>query len=228
MSLHYIRIERTLVLKSGTRIGGSKEDDDNAIADVPPILRHPITREPYIPGSSLKGKMRSLLEYQYEQDRVMKNGKPCGCMKETCLICKIFGPHIQGRDHSHNLGPTRLIMRDAMLRRSATGLVEFGTYEWVMQLESEEGRSSELKNENLIDRRTGTAGIEEGGKKRAGKRTLERIPAGARFDFRLSLRILGKDDEAGFLAFIEEGMELLKQDAIGGSGSRGYGEIDWE
>lgn len=219
MSLRYVKIEGLILLKSGTKIGGSKEDDSNAVADVPPILRHPITHEPYIPGSSLKGKMRSLLEYQYRQDVVMQTGKPCGCMQKTCLVCVIFGPHIQGRERVHDLGPTRLIVRDALLSRSKVGTVEEGTYEWLKQFEMDEGRSSELKQENIIDRQTGIAA-------RGGLRTVERIPAGMKFDFRLSLRIFGGDDEAKFTAFVKEGLTLLEQDALGGSGSRGYGEIE--
>lgn len=219
MPLRYVKIEGILVCKTGLKIGGSKEDDSSAIADVPPILRHPITREPYIPGSSLKGKLRSLLEYQYRQDVVMENGKPCGCMKKDCLVCTIFGPHIQGREVAHNLGPTRLIVRDALLNRSPAGTIEEGTYEWLKQFELDEGRSSELKKENIIDRRTGLAA-------RGGLRTVERIPAGAKFDFRLTLRIFGGDDENKFTAFIKEGLNLLTQDALGGSGSRGYGEIE--
>ncbi len=219
MSLHYVKIEGILVLKSGTRIGGSKEGDNNAVADVPPILRHPITREPYIPGSSLKGKMRSLLEYQHRQAEVMKTGLPCGCMKKDCFVCVIFGPHIQGRDRNHELGPTRLLMRDALLLRSPEGKVMDGSYEWLKTHEAEEGRDSELKQENIGDRKTGIAA----GK---GLRTIERIPAGAKFSFRLSLRIFGGDDEIKFKAFIEEGLDLLQQDALGGSGSRGYGEIE--
>jgi CRISPR-associated protein Csm3 len=225
MSLHYIKIEGVLVCKTGLKIGGSKEDDNSAIADVPPILRHPITQEPYIPGSSLKGKLRSLLEYQYRQDIVMRDGRPCGCIQKNCLICTIFGPHIQGRDRAHSLGPTRLIVRDSMLCRSSKekldgGSYEVGTYEWIKQFEEESGRSSELKHENMIDRRTGMAAD------RVGKRILERIPAGAKFDFRMSLRIFHGDDEKRFEDFIKEGLTLLTQDALGGSGSRGYGEIE--
>jgi CRISPR-associated protein Csm3 len=219
MSLRYVKMEGILMLKSGMRIGGSKEGDNNAVADVPPILRHPITREPYIPGSSLKGKIRSLLEYQYRQAQVMATGLPCGCMKKDCFICVVFGPHIQGRDQNHELGPTRLLMRDATLWRSPAGTIEAGSYEWLKQHETEEGRDSEFKQENIGDRKTGKAAGR-------GLRTLERIPAGTKFDFRLSLRIFGGDDEAKFKAFITEGLQLLQQDALGGAGSRGYGEIE--
>lgn len=220
MSLKYINIERELILKSGCRIGGSKEGDNNSVADVPPILRHPITGDPYIPGSSIKGKMRSLLEYHYQQERVMKDGRPCGCMSKDCLICVIFGPHIQGRDRDHKLGPTRLLMRDAMLCHSANSEeIEIGTYEWLKNFESEQGRDSELKHENIVDRSSGIAA-------NRGLRTVERIPAGAKFDFRVTLRILGGDDEKKFVSFIEEGIKFLTQDALGGSGSRGYGQIE--
>jgi CRISPR-associated protein Csm3 len=117
------------------------------------------------------------------------------------------------------LKPTRLIVRDALLHRSPPGTIEEGTYEWLKQFELEEGRSSELKKENIIDRKTGLAA-------RGGLRTTERIPAGAKFDFRMTLRIFGGDNEDRFTAFVREGLDLLTQDALGGSGSRGYGEIE--
>ena len=42
-------------------IGGSKDMLGIGMMDNP-VIRDPVTDEPYIPGSSLKGKMRSLLE----------------------------------------------------------------------------------------------------------------------------------------------------------------------
>jgi len=75
------------VLGSGLRIGGSKEmvgigETDN------PIIRHPITRVPYVPGSSVKGKIRSLLELKYSSD-TQRTGLPCKC--GDCLVCQLFG-----------------------------------------------------------------------------------------------------------------------------------------
>ena len=46
---------------TGLHIGGSAGELDIGGVDNP-VLRNPLTREPYIPGSSLRGKMRSLLD----------------------------------------------------------------------------------------------------------------------------------------------------------------------
>ena len=53
-----------------------------------PVIKHPITKEPYIPGSSLKGKMRSTLERKY--DKVTNKGEPCGCGKKTALYAEFW------------------------------------------------------------------------------------------------------------------------------------------
>jgi CRISPR-associated protein Csm3 len=168
-----------------------------------PVIRHPLTKLPYIPGSSLKGKLRSLLEYKTGQ--VGPNGEPCGCTR--CLVCKVFGPHKQVK---HDLGPTRIIVRDAAMAE-----------EWAKRLEPlrEEGLLYvEVKSENWIDRRTGVAG---GG----GLRTQERVPAGAQFMLNISVRVFDGDKEAEIIDFIRQGLELLPHDTLGGSGSRGYGWV---
>ena len=201
--LKYIPIHGQLTCKSGLRIGGSKEEMEIGGMDNP-VIRHPLTKVPYIPGSSIKGKLRSLLEYKL--GKVSENGEPCGCAH--CLVCRVFGPH---KRSEHDLGPTRLIVRDATM-----------TDEWVKRLDGlrEEGLNYvEVKSENWIDRRTGVAG-------RGGLRTQERVPAGAQFEFNISVRIFEADNEQNILDFIREGLDMLPQDTLGGSGSRGYGWVE--
>ncbi len=205
--LKYATIQGRLKCKSGMRIGGSKEEMEIGGMENP-VIRHPLTKVPYIPGSSLKGKLRSLLEYKTGQ--ITSNGEPCGC--KSCLVCKVFGPHKQSE---HNLGPTRIIVRDASM-----------TEESVKKLESlrEEGTLYvEVKSENWIDRRTGVAG-------RGGLRTQERVPAGAQFDVNISVRIFEDDKEQEILDFICQGLEMLPHDTLGSSGTRGYGwvELDYK
>ncbi|HUU68642.1 MAG TPA: type III-A CRISPR-associated RAMP protein Csm3 [Planctomycetota bacterium] len=75
------------VLDSGLRVGGEK--GSAAIGDTDnPIIRHPITHLPYVPGSSVKGKIRSLLESRH-CPRSQETGLPCTC--GTCLVCQLFG-----------------------------------------------------------------------------------------------------------------------------------------
>jgi CRISPR-associated protein Csm3 len=207
MKLKLVRhapITGTLILKSGTRVGGSKEDLEIGGMDNP-VIRHPLTGVPYIPGSSIKGKMRSLLEYK--TGRLGSDGEPCGCGTEQCFVCRIFGPHKKDR---HQLGPTRIIVRDSMMKQ-----------EWRDKLESlrKEGTLYvEVKAENWIDRRTGVAG-------RGGLRSQERVPEGAEFDLALSVRVFEDDTQQDILDFIKCGLKMVTQDTLGGSGTRGYGWV---
>jgi CRISPR-associated protein Csm3 len=206
--LEHHTIEKILKCKTGLRIGGSK--DDMEVGGVEhPVLRDPLTKLPYIPGSSLKGKMRSLLEYKY--DKVTSKGDPCGCGKSDCLVCKVFGPY---KNVNHDLGPTRLIVRDAHLTEESRKDLE--------RLRAEEGLLyAEAKPENIINRSTGVAATR-------GLRTQERIPAGTRFRLRLSIRIFHGDVKTKLIDFVNEGLKLLQEDYLGGSGTRGYGEIELE
>ncbi len=216
----YLAITGTIKCKTGTRIGGSKEDLEIGGLDNP-IIRDPVDRTPYIPGSSLKGKLRSLLEYKYnrvgwrnDRDRGLfqdeRSGEPCGCAQElsTCPVCTIFGPHKVSR---HNLGPTRIIVRDAIFsdesREALSGLLEEGI------------QYSEVKTENMINRKTGVA---------EHPRPVERVPRGTKFDLTISVRVFQGDDEAKIKGFIEEAIGMLAQDALGGSGTRGYGWVEIE
>jgi CRISPR-associated protein Csm3 len=211
----YRTISGTITCETGLRIGGSTESIEIGGMENP-IIRHPITDEPYIPGSSLKGKVRSLLEYKHDRrDRRGRpkgearrdNGEPCECGQ--CIICRVFGPH---KNPSHDLGPTRALFRDAMLTDDSR--------EWLVSAQADKGIVfAEVKTENLVNRLTGTA---------EHPRTLERVPADTKFDFEISVRIFDGDNEQEILDFIEEGLALLQQDYLGGSGSRGYGKVSLE
>ena len=203
--LKYVPITGVLTCKSGLRIGGSK--DDIGIGEMDnPIIRHPLTKHPYVPGSSLKGKLRSLSEYR--EGKIPSDGQPHGCKDRTCLVCRVFGPH-KITDHDH--GPTRLIVRDAnLMPESETRLVE---------AQAQGLNFAEIKSENWIDRNTGVAG-------RGGLRTQERVPAGTQFGFTLSVRIFEGDDEQAILNFIKQALDALPQDTLGSSGTRGYGWVD--
>jgi CRISPR-associated protein Csm3 len=187
------------VLDSGLRIGGSKEvagigETDN------PIIRHPITHLPYVPGSSIKGKIRSLLESKYCSD-TQTTGKPCSC--GTCPVCQLFGC-----GESRNIkSPSRLVFRDCQPTDETRRTWE------------DTGVTSEIKTEVLIDR---NKGLSYG---RIGPRTTERIPSGSTFDFAFSLRYFVGDDLAKYLEFMAEGFELLEKHYLGGHGSRGYGHV---
>lgn len=201
------RISGTLLCKTGLRIGGSKEDIEVGGLDNP-IIRDPVSRRPYIPGSSLKGKLRSLLEYRL--GKVKSDGKPCGCLQEDCLVCRVFGPHLRP---NHDLGPTRIIVRDAPLSEESREQLE--------PLREQGIDLTEVKRENIINRATGVAADR-------GLRTQERVPAGTKFDLTIHLRIFEDDDENALVSFVEQGLKLLESDYLGGSGTRGYGWVGVE
>ncbi|OIP25736.1 MAG: type III-A CRISPR-associated RAMP protein Csm3 [Dehalococcoidia bacterium CG2_30_46_19] len=203
----YITIQGKLICKTGLRIGGSKEELEIGGLDNP-IIRDPVDELPYIPGSSIKGKLRSLLEYKY--NRVAPNGNPCGCGKplDECPVCTIFGPHMKP---THDLGPSRLIVRDCLLSEESRANLA--------RLEKQGLGYSELKTENIIDRRTGTA-------RAGGLRTMERVPKGTEFNLNISVRVFEQDDEAKMVGYVKEALELLQKDYLGGSGTRGYGWVE--
>src|SRR5437588_8656103 len=88
--IKHILVRGTIKCLTGLRIGGTKDDIEIGGMDNP-IIRDPRTRRPYIPGSSLKGKLRSTLEYR--DGKVGERGEPCGCGRPECSVCRLFGPH---------------------------------------------------------------------------------------------------------------------------------------
>ena len=189
------------ILESGLRIGGSAGSAGIGEMDNP-IIRHPITRTPYVPGSSIKGKIRSLLEIKrgyknYRGQNESNDGKPCQC--GFCEICQLFGCGDINRAKS----PTRVIFRDCYPDEKTSDLWD------KYSIDSDE------KTEVTIDRRN----------MKANPRSMERIPADSTFDFAFSFRVFEQDDTRKLLDALAEGFELLEQDYLGGSGSRGYGHI---
>lgn len=200
-----IKISGEIRLLSGLHIGAGDVALEIGGLDQP-IIKHPITREPYIPGSSLKGKIRSLLEVRYgkfNNDPDSKNyGGPCEC--GDCLICKVFG--VGASNKKGDTEPTRLLVRDAFMKK-----------EWQEKFMNGE-LPLEIKYENTINRITGTA---------ENPRPLERVPEGVEFGFSFGVRIYEGDEEDKILNLIKQGMALLQLDALGGNSSRGCGHIEF-
>jgi len=111
---HYV-IRGEIELLSGTRIGGSDDVLQIGGTDLT-CIKDPVTGRPYIPGSSLKGKMRSSLEKVLGRT---SGSEPCGCAGDDCPVCRVFGPH---KNTKHTLGPTRIIVRDAPLIGGSFGI----------------------------------------------------------------------------------------------------------
>ncbi|MFZ4437618.1 MAG: type III-A CRISPR-associated RAMP protein Csm3 [Syntrophales bacterium] len=201
--LSYKVISGQIECVTGLHIGGSADQIEIGGVDLP-IIKHPVSEEPYIPGSSLKGKMRSQLEKKLGKFDV--KGEPCGCGNKSCLICTIFGAHKNTR---HDLGSTRIIVRDACLSNESRN-----AYKEMME---QKGTTYiEKKIENIVNRKTGTA---------EHPRSQERVPSGAKFDFEIVLQIYDGDDEQSLIDFVKSGLRDVQMTYLGGYGSRGSGQV---
>lgn len=202
------KITGKIIVKTGLHIGAGNDKVEIGGMDNP-IIRNPLTQEPYIPGSSIKGKMRSLLEWKLDKVSAY-GGKPCQCGKANCEICRVFGSANDPKRSDAEKGPTRIIVRDAAL-----------TKEWAEKFR--EGKSLvEEKSENSLDRITADA----------TPRPIERVIPGVEFDFEIAYRIIdagdgGAKDREYFDSVVKDGLKLLRGDFLGGGGSRGNGQIDF-
>lgn len=200
--------------ESGLRIGGSQDELTIGGADNP-VIKNPATGTPYIPGSSLKGKMRAELEKELGRfdrrtggkDRVADADRnPCGCAGERCAVCRVFGPH---KNFRSTLGPSRIIVRDGQIVGTDYRL--------------------EDKNETAIDRHSGSA-------MRGTLRSIERVAPGARFEMRIALQVFENDGQFGYgehqgsealQAIVARGLRLVELTGLGGGSSRGSGAVSF-
>lgn len=207
-----------IILKSGLHIGAG--DTEMRIGGTDnPVIKHPHTLEPYIPGSSIKGKIRSLLELRSGILGKRKNGdgaplslKDLNALKEEkdkeeCInILKLFGISGADQDETGKIGPSRVSFADCPLDEN-----------WKRLAFEKNLAFTEVKSENSIDRIKGTA---------LNPRFTERVPSDAEFRFGLTVKIMESDKQLE--DFLFDGLKLLELDALGGSGSRGYGRIRFE
>jgi len=195
---------------TGLHIGSPKETAEIGGIDSP-VIKDSVSGLPYIPGSSLKGKMRCLLEKSEKPadksdeewfNRKVGNSKIHVCndreSASSCPICRLFGS--TGHDHGTN-HPSRVILRDSFLING-----------WKEKFRKEP--LLEAKTEASIDRVSSAA----------TPRTIERVPPDVEFNF----EIVYNDESNGATEDIKNlfrCMKMLEDDYLGGSGSRGYGKI---
>ena len=204
------KIEGKIALKTGLHIGAGSDEIHIGGIDTP-VVKDPLTGWPYIPGSSLKGKIRTLLEWA--TNRVNSDGKPWSSEESHDPLVRIFGNGDTKMMKKYIGGPTRVSFSDCFLEKNKA-----------LEMINKNALTEE-KTEVSIDRRKGTVG---GG----GPRRMERVPAGAEFNFEITYKVYdmgdgGKKDEEN-LDLLLAGMKLLELDALGGSGSRGYGKIEFK
>jgi len=214
-----IVLRMDVIAVTGLHIGGSAAGLEIGGVDSP-VIRDPLTGRPYIPGSSIRGKMRSLIERVYGRDQNfpinnvrihMLQPKPGENEQsfqqrfrenETCSIFGVTGdtpvPH-----------PTALIVRDVYLsEKSATDLNKART----------DLPYTEVKWEATIDRVTSAA----------VPRQIERVPAGAIFEqLELVYSLYGQSNLTHFPVLLEA-IGRVEEDYLGGLGSRGSGKVRFE
>jgi CRISPR-associated protein Csm3 len=224
------RLNKKIIIKgiikaeTGLAIGGSNSAMDIGGVDKG-VIRNAATNEPYIPGSSLKGKMRSLLELRNGQiggastaAGVVKNGADDDYAHRAV---KLFGnakgdksekggkeTETEAQKESNKQRPSRIIVRDACLDKKQVDAKFFDKTDLPF---------TEVKTEVVIDRITS----------KAMPRQMERVPAGALFNFELVLNVFSEDNEKHLLEDIFASLQLVQDDYIGGSGSRGSGQVSF-
>ncbi len=206
-----IKLEKKILIKgeiealSGLLIGGSNTAMGIGGPDKM-VIRNPINNEPYIPGSSLKGKMRSLLEisYGFIKEVRMGNVKYGPSDNPEHITTVLFG----SASTDENQRPSRIIFRDGKL---INGEIFSGKTDLPF---------TESKTEVVIDRITSAA----------MPRTFERVPAGAKFELDIVLNIFQGDrkPENELLTHTLRGLQMLQDDYLGGSGSRGSGRVKFK
>lgn len=213
-------LDGEMICETGLHIGAGKGSLDLGGADNP-VVKDAFGR-PYVPGSSLRGRLRSLLEQaaglvgpedlvylsrrRGQEVRIHQSDDPGD------EICLLFG---------RNPGRMERVSGDALEPAAATP-ARLTVYDAPLELDSItpqmrenlDDELTEVKSENAIDRVTA----------QSNARTLERVPAGARFRVRMVLDILCPEDRE-LVAKLLEGLRLLEDDALGGGGSRGSGRV---
>jgi CRISPR-associated protein Csm3 len=207
-----IFVQGKIITQTGLHIGGS--DIGIAVGSTDNVvIRDPITNQPYIPGSSLKGKMRSLLEKIGSEEfsslsKQIANGP---VVKKGSIAAKLFGVPAEVEDGM----PSRVIVRDGKLLNP-----EF------LEKAKTDMPYTEIKTEVVIDRITSAA----------NPRQVERVPVGAEFELSLILNIYEEDEakkksegndneETKLLEALMRSLRLVQDDYLGGYGTRGSGQV---
>lgn len=230
---------------TGLHIGGSKEKMQIGGVDLV-VIRNPSNQYPYIPGSSLKGKLRHLLEYVTGGVNQPWQGK-LGQVSVQRNIVRLFGIGAEVTELAHNHDALNKEIDKAKKSNSQDQL------EYYQYIKDElngiglprlivrdalpdavttkmwddlgsDANYTEYKAENTIDRLTSAA----------NPRFIERVVAGSKFDFELVYTAYGTEEDItqAETDIINEdignllgAMRLLESSALGKAGTRGYGRV---
>lgn len=227
----HVVIRGTIIAKTGLHIGASADTVEIGGIDTP-VIKHPVTFDPYIPGSSLKGKMRALLEkikvgegaLEYNRNVAQKifqhvcndsdDSDKSTPGAKNCEVCRVFGS--TGKTRQNKNHPGRILVRDAKISNKN-------------DLRLDKLPVMEAKMENVLDRVYAAA----------TPRTIERVPAGAKFNFEIVYRVEGESDKQGIqnddkikiktdIQNIFLLLRAVEREGLGGNTSRGHGQVSFQ
>jgi len=210
-----LEIEMVMECLTGLRIGGGPEAMEiGGVENV--VIRDPLTRLPYVPGSSLKGSMRAHYELfstrpiNHEVVRGPQKIRIHMCENPDCEICRVFGRTPEklesrgaGQIRDNMIYTTRLKVDDA-----------HPTEETIKRWRAFSPDGVEVKWENALDRLTS----------RANPRAVERVPRGSEFKVMMSYKIFDQRDVEN-VSVIFQSLKLVEDDYLGRYSSRGYGRV---
>ncbi|WP_449240484.1 type III-A CRISPR-associated RAMP protein Csm3 [Desulfoscipio gibsoniae] len=189
-----ILIQCKLTVLSGMHIGGSSAFSAIGAVDSP-VVRDSLTGEPMIPGSSLKGKMRTLLAKALANNYITRE-----CNQDPVEIKRLFGSAGDNRI-KEDPKAARLQFADAFLANAA-------------KLDKR-GSLTEVKFENTISRMTAVA----------NPRQIERVVRGSEFTIKMVYDMEVAEEIRADFENIARALKLMSMDYLGGHGTRGYGKV---
>ena len=235
-------IKGTIKALSWLHIGGSSIGISIGGVDAV-VIRNPLTNDPYIPGSSLRGKMRSLMEkacgemhitIQEKVEKKIEKQEQVEIFKKEYEDLESISDKDLLPQHSGKITvsaePSRKANSDIGKLFGVSADNEAATPTRLIVRDANLNKKSkeelgkannmdmpmtEVKTEVWIDRITSAA----------TPRQIERVPAGAVFDMELVLNLYGNDNKDTLLKQVWEGLELVQSDYLGGNGGRGSGQV---
>lgn len=193
-----LKITGEIEVLSGMHIGGANVF--SAIGSVDSeVIKDPKSGHPMIPGSSLKGKMRSLLARVYNQKLVDKPDE------DDEKIIKLFGCGKRAKDGKAIL--SKVIFTDSILDDKSL-------------IKTDLGIGTEIKFENTINRCTAVANPRQIERViRGSVFPLELIYEVTHYVEDYETQVIEDLELLGL------GFKLLEYDYLGGNGTRGYGKV---
>lgn len=193
-----IKINGKVLIQSGLHIGGGGETSMIGALDSP-VVRDTASRLPIIPGSSLKGKGRYLLAKYKSENIILKDHN-----QDNEQVTRLFGA---SSDNDSNVIISRLQFFDCQIaEESKQAFIE------------NDINVTEIKYENTIKRDTMIA----------MPRQIERVTRGTKFNFELIYNVENASEVVEDFENIQLMLDLLRNDYLGGGGTRGNGRVDFQ